>query len=189
MGRMLKRVPLDFDYPINKVWEGYINPYKNSCEGCNRGSSVGYSFDGEYIEQAVKKFLGTPELRESKMFRKIIQKLIEPSELLERENNSHVSSTMAYAAMVNLGKIAGLEDGWIGCQNPTCKEEREKFHSFKETEPPNGKGYQLWENTTQGSPQSPVFETLEELTVWCAENANIFANEKATKEEWLKMLL
>ena len=26
MGRMLKRVPMDFDWPMHKVWEGYAPP-------------------------------------------------------------------------------------------------------------------------------------------------------------------
>ena len=37
MGRELKRVPLDFDWPLKKVYEGFLNPYfsKNCpfCEG------------------------------------------------------------------------------------------------------------------------------------------------------------
>ena len=27
MGRKLMRVPLDFAWPLKKVWKGYINPY------------------------------------------------------------------------------------------------------------------------------------------------------------------
>ena len=30
MGRELKRVPLDFDWPQNKVWHGYLNPYHST---------------------------------------------------------------------------------------------------------------------------------------------------------------
>lgn len=26
MGRTMKRVPMDFDWPLKKVWEGYLNP-------------------------------------------------------------------------------------------------------------------------------------------------------------------
>lgn len=39
--RTLKRVPLDFKAPLNKVWKGYINPYSGpyTCESCN-GSGV-----------------------------------------------------------------------------------------------------------------------------------------------------
>ena len=32
--------------------------------------------------------------------------------------------------------------------------------------PPKGEGFQLWETTTEGSPVSPVFETLDELCEW-----------------------
>lgn len=42
MGRELKRVPLDFDWPLNKPWQGFINPHHaaTTCEQC--GGS-GYS--------------------------------------------------------------------------------------------------------------------------------------------------
>lgn len=41
MGRELKRVPLDFKWPMKAVWKGYINPYRSvKCKACD-GS--GYS--------------------------------------------------------------------------------------------------------------------------------------------------
>jgi hypothetical protein len=52
--------------------------------------------------------------------------------------------------------------------------------------PPEGDGYQLWENTTEGSPKSPVFSNIEELSEWCEKNASWYGDEKATKEMWLK---
>lgn len=42
MGRELKRVPLDFDWPLEKVWDGFINPHytAHDCEHCGgTGSS------------------------------------------------------------------------------------------------------------------------------------------------------
>lgn len=42
MGRELKRVPLDFDWPVHKVWRGYLNPHNTAvqCEHCQgTGSS------------------------------------------------------------------------------------------------------------------------------------------------------
>ena len=65
----------------------------------------------------------------------------------------------------------------------------EKLHNeWDPVEPPEGDGYQLWENTSEGSPVSPVFATLEELCEWCADNATTFATERATKEQWMRML-
>jgi hypothetical protein len=54
--------------------------------------------------------------------------------------------------------------------------------------PPAGPGYQLWENTTEGSPKSPVFETPEQLAGWCAENTTTWGHCRASKEEWLQMI-
>lgn len=43
MSREVKRVPLDFDWPLNKVWGGYLNPfYKQSIE-CSDCSGSGQS--------------------------------------------------------------------------------------------------------------------------------------------------
>lgn len=42
MGRELRRVPLDFDWPLNERWKGFCNPHYTAekCEACD---STGYS--------------------------------------------------------------------------------------------------------------------------------------------------
>lgn len=68
----------------------------------------------------------------------------------------------------------------------------EEFYELSENwvriDPPEWEGYQLWENTSEWSPDSPVFDTLEKLCEWCEENATTFAHNKTTKEQWMKML-
>jgi hypothetical protein len=60
---------------------------------------------------------------------------------------------------------------------------------WERVDPPTGEGFQMWENTSEGSPQSPVFETFDELCDWCTENCSIFGtNNFVTKEEWVKCL-
>jgi hypothetical protein len=121
MGRLLKRVPMDFDYPINEIWVGYlIKPsfcYDGDCELCKK-----------------------------------------------------------YA------KIKGIE------MDDYCPKFKDYYHSKNNFDPPVGEGYQLWEDTTEGSPQSPVFATLDELCEWCEENATIFADCKADAARWKEML-
>jgi len=40
MGRELKRVPLDFKWPINQLWKGFVNPYHSmECSAC-KGSGL-----------------------------------------------------------------------------------------------------------------------------------------------------
>lgn len=37
MGRELKRVALNFEWPINQIWKGFINPYRSiECKSCER---------------------------------------------------------------------------------------------------------------------------------------------------------
>ena len=75
-------------------------------------------------------------------------------------------------------------DGFIW-QSKEIEELYEKWESF---EPPVGDGYQLWETTSEGSPSSPVFETLDALCEWCEDNATTFGSSKTSKENWKKML-
>lgn len=56
------------------------------------------------------------------------------------------------------------------------------------TDPPIGEGYQLWEFTSEGSPQSPVFSSLHELCEWCEKNATVYGKSKATRERWYDIL-
>ena len=65
---------------------------------------------------------------------------------------------------------------------------KQQYDDWKETEPPLGEGYQLWEDCSEGSPVSPVFTTLDDLCAWAATHATTFAAFKATKEEWMEML-
>jgi len=116
MGRELKRVPLDFDWEIDKIWYGYKHIFIcGDCEDC-------------------KKF----------------------------------------------AQLKGQTANDDKC--PIFPE----IEALKE--PPKGDGYQLWETTTEGSPKSPVFSTLDELCEWCETNATTFSTAKVTKEKWKEML-
>lgn len=128
MGRELKRVPMDFDYPLKTVWKGY-EPYHSK-------DKIEYwkDFKGESICSECDRVYN--DCSESKPY------------CIYHPNNKRI---------------------W-------------KY------EPPEGDGFQLWETTTEGSPISPVFKSLEELCEWCADNYTTFAHFKATKEEWMQML-
>jgi hypothetical protein len=43
MGRQLRRVPLDFDWPLNEVWSGFLNPHyskRKKCPACDGTGSA-----------------------------------------------------------------------------------------------------------------------------------------------------
>ena len=136
MGRELKRVPLDFDYPMGKVWYGYC--------------------------PTIEIF--------QKLYGKKYPFLYEYKDCCE----------ICHGCNLNAGECEYDADYcfWYN------KDNKNKW--FKEV--PDGEGYQLWENTSEGSPYSPVFKTLDELCEWCENNTTVFASEKISKEQWKRIL-
>ena len=56
-------------------------------------------------------------------------------------------------------------------------------------EVPEGEGWQMWEDVSEGSPISPIFKKPEELARWLADNgASAMGSQTATYEQWLKMI-
>jgi hypothetical protein len=43
VGRQLRRVPLDFEWPLHKVWHGYINQFFSASQKCPACAGMGYS--------------------------------------------------------------------------------------------------------------------------------------------------
>lgn len=76
---------------------------------------------------------------------------------------------------------------------PTCggsgmigtPEAIDAYENWVGTEPPVGNGWQMWETTTEGSPQTPVFATADELADYCAEHCTPFADIRWTARQWL----
>ena len=65
-------------------------------------------------------------------------------------------------------------------------EESELMPDWKDEERTH---YQMYEDTTEGTPISPVMETPEELARWLADNsASSFGSSTATYEQWLSMI-
>ncbi|MEW8051290.1 MAG: hypothetical protein AB2754_15910 [Candidatus Thiodiazotropha endolucinida] len=94
----------------------------------------------------------------------------------------------------------GLRDDWSGGWTPL--EDDEKDMTFEDWcgPRPEAKDYMpewperdrthlmMYEDTSEGTPISPAFETPEELARWLADNnASAFADMTATYEQWLSM--
>jgi hypothetical protein len=145
MGRELKRVPLDFKWPIDQIWKGYINPYRSQeCKPCVVVAKI----------QKQKSFLTNGEARAKHLG------VYGDCEYCDGEGEIWQSE-----------EIKELSQNW------------EWFH------PPVGDGFQLWTTTNEGSPMTPVFNTLEALCEYCEnENVSVFGSSTATKERWMQML-
>jgi len=72
-----------------------------------------------------------------------------------------------------------FEDGW---QEPRAEDYMPNWPESERTH------YQMYENTSEGTPISPVMASLEELARWLADNkASACGSSTATYEEWLAM--
>jgi ribosome modulation factor len=87
-----------------------------------------------------------------------------------------------------------VDDTWVALDN----EERKMTYLEWNGHPPNKSNFmpdwpqserthfQMYENTTEGTPISPPMETPEELAQWLADNgASAFGTMTATREQWL----
>lgn len=118
MGREVKRVPIDFSWPVGKIWPGYLI---STC----------------------------------------------PSE--------HITCEECRAAAV----MRGMKMTTYDCPD---------YSGI--TDPPKGDAWQMWENTSEGSPISPPCATPEDLARWLADNnASSFGSQTATYEQWLAMIM
>lgn len=204
MGRELKRVPMDFDWPIGKVWHGYLNPHYRKCPRCERGLTSAR----EYLEAVVRLLAigGSSTLRKERHpwmdgfpfspSGVLSQDIVDLTTGLCGRSPScpfgHDSLDVWRATKAIIG-AAGLDsETWGICQHcggdavdPETKSDYEAWKSF---DPPSGDGFQLWETTSEGSPRSPVFATLDELCRWCEENATTFGSSRASAGDWRQML-
>lgn len=80
-------------------------------------------------------------------------------------------------------KEKGLQEAIEWCGAPDINDYMPEWKEEEKTH------YQMYENTTEGSPISPVMETKEGLARWLADNnASSFGSDTATYEQWLVMI-
>lgn len=217
MGREARRVPLDFDWPKGQVWGGYVMPEKfreEPCPDCEDGMTadgclvqgIAYMIVGlgddvseqergrdlhPYLRpiQEISYVSGRP--RPTPRFEEFIKGLFADDEY---DAPDHPFGRQPYRMARRLLELAGLDERWDCC--PTCEGhgsiekyagQRVEAEAWEWTEPPAGDGWQMWETTSEGSPQTPVFETPEALADYCAQSgASWFGSTTATRDQWLR---
>jgi hypothetical protein len=217
MGRELKRVALDFDWPRDEVWEGYINPHFKKCPTCKNGQTearnqlerlaslitwLGYStmrgghnwhpmFESTHISRPI----------DPKLFEVINGLVLAGSKIKQAkyrtrkpEGLSGLGSGDDYSITLLLLRNAGLPLDWGIC--PECHGDdidpkvKVAYDAWKKTEPPVGDGYQVWETVSEGSPISPVFETSEACVTWLiSEGYSRSAAEAFVKQGWVPSMI
>jgi len=193
MGREVKRVALDFDWPLNKTWPGYLSPEWRGCpsQTCRHGETV----DAAWLAAIVHLLLIAGEDGKKGTLHPWIESLdnaptgsdystvLRPTPRMAELTTGLAGRAPGFlghdaidrwAATKAIVRAAGLPEDWLTCA--TCKghgihpDDRAASEAWERTEPPAGEGWQIWETVSEGSPITPVFATAEELAEWCVTN-------------------
>lgn len=190
MGREIKRVPIGFNWPLGKVWQGFLRPDELDlpvCPDCDgRGDTMAARWldsvlylvlmldddiDNQKRGQALHPYLATlmnnPGGRPSADITELAVGLAGRGASFM--GHDAINHWKAYAAVV---KAAGMPETWGQCSACSGEgyvataEQRAAHDAWKSSEPPTGDGWQIWETVSEGSPISPAFATAEELATW-----------------------
>lgn len=205
MGRELRRVALDFDWPLNKVWAGFVNEHYRKCPHCENGTTRARARLGDLVSLLM---LSGKDARRGKAHPYFYDAplhytagMIPPSkDMVELTTGlaGRAPSFMGHdscdkwSAEKKIIAAAGLPENWGICphcegeaMDPACKE---AYEAWEPTPPPKGDGYQIWETVSEGSPISPVFATPEELARHMA-GTRWGADQGTSYETWMKFIL
>jgi hypothetical protein len=207
MGRKVRRVPLDFEWPLDKVWEGFLSPHYAQCPDCTNGSTIAH----DYFSTCIRLLLmADSDSRRGRVHPYFGAMGLFPDQPAEPEKMAELARPLLgdrydvcvlgihdainqWCAEKKILESLGLPGDWGHC--PTCDgsnihpDHREAYEAWEKTPPPEGDGWQMWETCSEGSPISPVFETPEELARWLADtNASAFGSEGASYDNWLGMI-
>lgn len=269
MGRELRRVPLDFDWPLKKQWWGFLNPHYTACVNCAACDGSGYSpaakrladqWYGHEGEPFRPEMTGsTPFLPTHPIVRARAERNATGEWAVQREAQrlaDHFNAGWVHhldaddvAALVAADRLHDFTRrprtdeqrqkyprGWMDEDNgyvPTPREvnewsiagmghdainrmvcieakclrlgierlcavcagegsrwfsesERLLADAWKETPPPEGPGYQIWETVSEGSPISPVFDSVDACVTWLVGEGYSEAAARAfMKQGWV----
>ena len=189
----VKRVPLDFDWPVGYLWHGYINPWPGPID-CVECKGTGLNDACHTLYRNFRRW--APRLTEEEMAL-ALKAGIGDKELaqIRRRVWNEVDSPLIRAYLT---EIRAKEEGiWGSCQvckgkqrvpnpNPAVQQlylDVDLYEEWKPVEPPRGNGWQLWQvREGKGCPASVVFKSEGELAKWCSGH---FRTEYNSLLKWI----
>jgi hypothetical protein len=187
-------VPTDFDWPINKTWQGYLTPDELLSPECSDCGGRGTTPARQAVEHVANLLLMLDDDRAAQARGQALHPYfggyldVRPSAdvaafgtgLAGREAGfiGH-DAVDRWSATEKVIRAAGLDPQvWGIC--PTCEGhgnverypgQRAAAEAWEPTDPPTGGGWQLWETVSEGSPISPVFADADGLIDWLCSPA------------------
>lgn len=215
MSREIRHVPLDFDWPIDTVWQGYLMPDELSlppCPDCAYGDSqypTGFSPQAHAISRSFyPRWWAKDAAWHDKLDQDEVDMLVAAGRLRELRSRQPTADNPRTREWVTVPRTAdevnaanrtpppglgnplvhdGINQGLLTefrCTRSglpyhcaTCNgeahlatpEQLAALEAWEPVGPPVGEGWQLWETVSEGSPQSPVFATADELATWMSD--------------------
>lgn len=175
----VKRVPVNFDWPIGYPWHGYTNPWPapNDCDECGatglneRSQNLyanfrrwAYKITPEEVELAVQGGISGKELSQ-----------IRRRDWVNVDTHTiRFTLTEIRAKRLGFWGVCGVCNGKqvVPNQNPAVRQLYKDVNLYEEwvpIEPPRGDGWQLWKfQDNTGYPVSPVVQNEGDLAKWCS---------------------
>lgn len=192
MGREIKRVPLDFDWPLDKTWDGYLMPRDLSVPDCGTCGGRGETTARQWVGQIAHLLMMLDDDLDAQARGRelhpwlrgtgcVVDEGQRPSPdirefgtgLAGRESmgffgHDAIDRFRATDALVH---AAGLDpDVWGKCATCNGSGSIEAYpgqaaaaEAWQRTDPPEGEGWQVWQTVGEGSPITPVLPTAEAL--------------------------
>lgn len=218
MGREVKRVALDFQWPLDEIWKGYLNPHYSKCHQCPACKGAGVNPATKQLQEDWYDSDRTGRKWCHALTQDEVDALVKEGRLNDltskwdgkkwekvRDVTAQEVNTWAQKQFLGhdaINRLICVETRakrlgvWGDC--PMCRgegslwetpEDKVKSDTWEETHPPAGEGWQLWETVSEGSPISPVFDTPEKLAQWLAAGGvGKWRMNQTTYDQWLKMI-
>ena len=132
MGREIRRVPLDFDQPMNEIWPGFLNPFWDLCSKCIDCGGSGSNPESKRVQDEWYDFNNTGRRWCNAITQDEVEALVEAGRLMDF---THVWRTGAgwvkiepsatpTAAQVNAWSLSGIGHDAINemiCVKARCR--------------------------------------------------------------------
>lgn len=218
MSREIRRVPLDFNFPLGDTWTGYLMPDHLRLPQCSACAGSGTTATGHWISAVSMLLLQLGEdvaaqeqgRRLHPYLATLMNRPDQPTAARPGPDAAEFTAGLAgraprgafghdaidqWATTEKLLAAAGLPKDWAHC--PTCKgngyvatpEQQAAHDTWQPTEPPPGEGWQLWQTVSEGGPVSPVCATPEELADWIISTGNDMHGAQTPRDSLIRWIV
>lgn len=181
----IKRVPLNFDWPVGCVWHGYVNPWPGPV-GCDACLGTGLNDASLKLYRNFKRWapqMTDVELDLALKFGIVATDLskIRRRTWNEIETNHNQLRSDLTEIRAKITKVWGACPACNGLRvvlnpNPAIQQlyaDVNLYEEWRPIEPPKGEGWQLWRVKDPGKcPESAVYDSETSLAKWCALHFN-----------------